>query len=80
MKRTATIKTEYRKSAHVNLKEFCYFAKENDFIEITEWTNGEGFDLLIETERMKTKIFQLTWGEWDAIVALGKKVEKMNCK
>lgn len=32
-----------RKSVHDNLNTYDYLAKKDDFIEITEWTNGEGW-------------------------------------
>lgn len=31
-----------RKSVNDNLRKYDYLAKKDDFIEVTEWTNGEG--------------------------------------
>jgi hypothetical protein len=54
-----------------NLKDYCYLAKEHDFIELTEWHNGEGFDTTINQ-----KIFSLTHGEFKALKKLNKKLFK----
>lgn len=51
-----------RKSVYEELNKFDYLAKKNDFIEVTEWNNGEGWDININD-----KIFQLTDGELKAI-------------
>jgi hypothetical protein len=51
-----------RKSIFDDLRKYCYLAKEDDFIEITEWTNGEGWDISIND-----KIFNLTDGQLRAI-------------
>ena len=34
-----------RKSIHDDLKVYDCLAKSSDFIEVTEWTNGEGWDI-----------------------------------
>lgn len=63
-----------RNSCFTLIKDYdVFFAKDNDFIEITEWHNGEGFDLHIEDERGKSHL-SLTWGQWKAIKALKKKL------
>ena len=51
-----------RKSINDNLRKYDHLAKENSFIEVTEWSNGEGWDITIDN-----KIFSLTEGELDAI-------------
>lgn len=51
-----------RKSINDNLRKYDYLAKENSFIEITEWGNGEGWDITIDDHMMS-----LTWGQLDAI-------------
>ena len=55
-----------RKSITDNLSKYCTFAKENDFIEVTEWANGEGIDITIHSNG-RDKSFSLTYGELDAI-------------
>lgn len=47
---------------------------ENDYIEITEWSNGEGFDIHINT-KWKNQTFSLSYGELDAINYLIKCLE-----
>ena len=51
-----------RKSISDKLKKYDYLAKDNDFIEVIEWTNGEGYDIIIND-----KIISLTRGQIDAI-------------
>lgn len=51
-----------RKSINDNLHKYDYLAKENSFIEITEWSNGEGWDITIDD-----RMLSLTWGQLDAI-------------
>ncbi len=52
-----------RKAVYDNLRKYDYLAKEDDFIEVTEWTNGEGYDIQISDN----KHISLTEGELDAI-------------
>ena len=59
-----------RKSIHYNLSKFDYLAKKDSFIEITEWVNGEGFDITIDD-----KHFSFTHGQIDAINYLTKHLE-----
>ena len=51
-----------KKSVSDDLKKYDYLSKENDFIEITEWFDGEGISVTIN---MTT--FELTFGQLDAI-------------
>ena len=59
-----------RKSISDNLKKYDYLAKNDDFIEVTEWTNGEGYDITIND-----KIISLTDGQLEAINYLTKSLE-----
>lgn len=63
-----------RKSVNSTLKNYDYLCKDDDFIEITEWTNGEGYDISIET-KSNTKFYSLTHGELEAINHLIKSLE-----
>lgn len=54
-----------RKARMTNLKQYDHLAKEHDYIEVTEWHNGEGFDFTINERH-----FQLTWGEFEALTVL----------
>jgi hypothetical protein len=62
-----------RKAVFSHLKKYDNLADEHDFIEITEWKNGEGFDVEI-TGRLSSR-FQLTWGEFKALKKLINKIE-----
>lgn len=55
-----------RKSINDKLKKYCYCSSEDDFIEVTQWTNGEGIDITINSGRQE-KSFSLTYGELEAI-------------
>lgn len=63
-----------RKSVNSSLKNYDYLCKDDDFIEITEWTNGEGYDISIET-KSNTKFYSLTHGELEAINRLIKSLK-----
>jgi hypothetical protein len=69
------METYERKSVFSALSEFDFLAGEHDFIELTEWKNGEGFDVDING-KLSTR-FQLTWGEMAALKKLAKKLEKI---
>lgn len=51
-----------KKSVSDDLKKYDYLSKDDDFIEVTEWSNGEGISVTIN---MNT--FELTFGQLDAI-------------
>lgn len=56
-----------RKSIIDKLKKYCYFSNgDNDFIEVTQWVNGEGIDITINSNGQE-KLFSLTYGELEAI-------------
>lgn len=66
------MKIENRKSVSDNLTKFSIFAKENDFIEVTEWTNGEGVDILIDREQFESSRIAFSYDELEAIDYLVK--------
>lgn len=55
-----------RKSINDNLHKYCYLSNDDDFIEITQWSNGEGYDINI-SRKNENKLFSLTYGEIEAI-------------
>jgi len=63
-----------REAIFAELKQFCHLAKEHDFIEITEWNNGEGWDVTINTTSEQN--ISITYGQFDAIKKLIKQLEK----
>ena len=64
------MKFNNRKSINDKLRKYDYLAKDNDFIEVIEWTNGEGYDISIND-----KIISLTRGQIDAINYLIRSLE-----
>lgn len=59
-----------RKAVNDSLKKYDHLAKDSDFIEVTEWANGEGWDIAINE-----RIISLTWGQLEAINYLIKSLE-----
>lgn len=57
-----------KKSIYDDLQKYDYLKDKSSFIEITEWTNGEGWDILVDEK----KAFNLTYGELEAIKYLTK--------
>ena len=72
-----------RKSAFATLKDFCTFSMsaerkdKGDFLEVTEWTNGEGYDIHIEDSSGPTR-FMLTWGQFEAMKKCIKTIDKLH--
>ena len=56
-----------KKSVSENLDKFSPTFKKTDFIEVTEWTNGEGWDITINN-----KVISLHEDELEAINYLTK--------
>ena len=44
-------------------------SKEHDFAEICEWSNGEGFDVTVNSVSDEQR-FSLTYGQWEALQVL----------
>lgn len=66
------MKKNLRKSVFGDTIGHCYLSDKSDFIEVTEWTNGDGFDVTI-SERPS---FQMTWGEFKLLKKLVKMLDK----
>ena len=62
-----------RKSLMVELKDFDHLAEKNDFIEVTEWKNGEGYDIALSDNQ----VVSITIGQFDAIKKLIKLFNKL---
>lgn len=73
------VETYNRKSAFAKLKDYCTFSmqekREGDFIEITEWKNGEGFDVNIASG-FERENFKLTHGQFRAMKKMIKNMTK----
>ena len=64
-----------RKSVSKKQKKYDYLSKDDDFIEITEWSDGEGISITIN---MNT--FELTFGQLDAINYLSQALKYESIK
>ena len=64
-----------KKSVSDDLKKYDYLSKDDDFIEITEWFNGEGISITINTTT-----FELTFGQLDAINYLSQALKYESIK
>lgn len=61
-------------AAFAYLKKFDHSAKDHDFIEVSLWNNGEGFDVHLSAQGDQS--FKLTWGEYKALKKLVKELDK----
>jgi hypothetical protein len=61
-------------AAFVALQEFDSCAKPEDFIEVSLWHNGEGFDAHM-TSNGDQRI-SLTWGQFKALKKLVKELDQ----
>jgi len=64
-----SIQVNNRKAKFTNLKPYCHFAQQDDYIEVTEWTNLEGYDVTIHNVD-GIKHISLTTGEFEALTVL----------
>lgn len=62
------IKVDNRKVKFVELKNYCHISKDNSFIEVTEWSNREGVDVVIDSDIIQH--FSLTHGQFSALQLL----------
>jgi hypothetical protein len=47
----------------------------HDFLEVTEWSNGEGYDLHI-SDSLGERHIELTWGQYKALKKCIKAIDK----
>lgn len=52
-----------RKSVKDDLRKYDHLANRDSIIQVTQWANGEGWDISIDDE----PVISLTWGQLDAI-------------
>ena len=62
------------------MEDFCHHSLgdrkgKGDFLEVTEWSNGEGYDIHIEDSSGPTR-FMLTWGQFEAMKKCIKTIDK----
>ena len=58
-----------RASRFTELKPYCTHARDNDYMEVTEWHNGEGYDVTISGQSGDQR-FSLTHGQWECLTVL----------
>ena len=52
-----------RTSIKDDLRKYDHLADKDSIIQVTQWANGEGWDISINDE----PVISLTWGQLDAI-------------
>ena len=58
-----------RDSRFTELKPYCTHARDDDDMEVTEWHNGEGYDVMISSQGGDQR-FSLTHGQWECLTVL----------
>jgi hypothetical protein len=61
-------------AAFALLREFDHCSNLDDFIEVSLWHNGEGFDAHLNSHG--NQFFHLTWGQFRALKKLIKELDK----
>ena len=64
-----SIKVDQRRAVFAELKAYCHHSGDHDYMEVTQWSNGEGFDINIDRKRGSEK-FSLSYGEWELLQVL----------
>ena len=62
-----------KKSANVDLHEFSIYGQDGDWLEVTEWVNGEGIDIILEYSKRPSKSISLSYDELEAIINIVNK-------
>lgn len=64
-----SIKVDQRRAVFAELKGYCHHSGSNEYMEVTEWSNGEGYDICIDRKTGGEK-FSLTYGEVELLNVL----------
>jgi len=64
-----SIEVNNRRAVFAELKDYCMHSGDHDYMEVTQWSNGEGFDIIIDRKRGMER-FSLSYGEWDLLQVL----------
>lgn len=67
------IEVSKRQAVFAELKGYCHTSGDNDYIEVTMWSSGEGCDIHIDRKNGQEK-FSLTFGEFDLLTILMKEL------
>ena len=63
------VEVNNRKAVFAELKDYCMHSGDHDYMEVTEWSNGEGYDIIIDRKRGMER-FSLSYGEWKLLQVL----------
>jgi hypothetical protein len=63
------IEVSQRRAVFSEIKDYCMLSGDHDYMEVTQWSNGEGFDINIDRKRGLEK-FSLSCGEWELLQVL----------
>jgi len=76
-KKHNTFEKYNRKAIFSPLKEYCIFSvhEESDYMEVTKWANGDGFDVEVRAKGLDTR-FQISYGQFDLLKKLVKQLNK----
>lgn len=72
-------KIENRRTIFSDIGTHCALSKPDDFVEITEWTNGDGVDINI-SDATGNRTIPMTWGEFKLIKKMMKTIYKSEHK
>ena len=64
-----SIEVSKRRAVFAELKPYCHHSGDHDYMEVTAWANGEGFDIVIDRKRGMER-FSLSYGEWELLQVL----------
>lgn len=64
-----------RNAVFSEIGSHCYLSGEHDYIEITEWHNGDGFDVDLNSKSGIERI-SFTWGQLKLFKKMVKKFMK----
>mgnify|MGYP000252750931 FL=1 len=64
-----SIEVSQRRAVFSSLKPYCVLSGNDDYMEVTEWSNGEGYDIVID-RKGDVERFSLTHGELELLQVL----------
>ena len=67
------INENHRRAVNAELEGMLH--RDGDFIEVTEWSNGEGYDVTISNS-YKQESFSIHYAEWKVLKKLIKHLEE----
>lgn len=63
------VEVSKRRAVFSGLKDYCHLSGDHDYMEVTEWSSGEGYDVCIDSKRGGEK-FSLSHGEVELLMVL----------